>query len=43
MNFPQNLSILVYAIVDPDNTIDECNDGNNKDDAANKIECSTVN
>jgi hypothetical protein len=43
MNFPQNLSILVYAIVDPDNAIDECNDGNNKDAADNKIECSTVN
>jgi hypothetical protein len=43
MNFPQNLSILVYAIVDPDNAIDECNDGNNKDDADNKLECNTVN
>jgi hypothetical protein len=43
MNFPQNLSILVYAIVDPDNAIDECNDGNNKDAADNKLECNTVN
>lgn len=38
-NFPQGLAILVYAIVDPDNEIAECNDGNNKDAAENKISC----
>ncbi|MFO0587593.1 MAG: VCBS repeat-containing protein [Polyangiaceae bacterium] len=38
-NFPNDLSILVYGIVDPDDQIPECNDGNNKDAADNKILC----
>ena len=42
-NFPDNLSILVYGIVDPDDAIPECNDGNNKDSADNKIECGQIN
>ena len=42
-HFPDNLSILIYGIVDPDNTIEECNDGNNKDAADNKIECGVIN
>jgi hypothetical protein len=42
-NFPDNLSILIYGIVDPDDAIPECNDGNNKDAASNKIECGQVN
>lgn len=42
-NFPDNLSILIYGIVDPDDTIAECNDGNNKDAADNKIECGQIN
>lgn len=42
-NFPKNLLITIYAIVDPDNVIAECNDGNNKAAAPNKIECIGVN
>jgi hypothetical protein len=38
-NFPPNLSVLIYAVVDPDNTIAECNDGNNKDAADGKVSC----
>ena len=38
--FPTNLSVLVYAIVDPDNLIAECNDGNNKAAAAQKAVCA---
>ena len=30
-NFPPNRLITVYAVVDPDNQIFECNDGDNKD------------
>jgi len=30
MNFPPNRLITVYAVVDPDNQIFECNDGDNK-------------
>ena len=41
-NFTQNLEILVYGVVDPDNTIEECNDGNNKDAAENKVLCGGV-
>ena len=41
--FPDNLSILVYGIVDPDDAIPECNDGNNKDAADNKVECGQIN
>ncbi|MBK8253817.1 MAG: VCBS repeat-containing protein [Polyangiaceae bacterium] len=41
--FPNNLSILIYGIVDPDDAIPECNDGNNKDSADNKIECGQIN
>jgi hypothetical protein len=42
-DFPPALSILVYGVVDPDNVIDECNDGNNKDDADNKVQCGSIN
>ncbi|MEZ4307462.1 MAG: VCBS repeat-containing protein [Polyangiaceae bacterium] len=42
-NFPENLSILIYGIVDPEDAIPECNDANNKDAADNKIECDGVN
>lgn len=41
-SFPQNLSILVYGVVDPDNAIEECNDGNNIDNAPGKIMCTSV-
>jgi len=37
--FPPGLLVLLYAIVDPANTIAECNDGNNKDEAENKVTC----
>ena len=40
--FPQNLEILVWGVVDPDNEIEECNDGNNKDDADSKVVCGGV-
>jgi hypothetical protein len=42
-DFPSNLVILVYAVIDPDDAIVECNDGNNKDPADAKILCSKVN
>ncbi len=38
-NFPPGLLVQLYAIVDPANAIAECNDGNNKDVAENKITC----
>lgn len=38
--FPSGLAILIYAIVDPENAIAECNDGNNKDNADDKLFCS---
>jgi hypothetical protein len=38
-NFPQTGSVTLYGIVDPDNTIPECNDGNNKDAADNSLSC----
>lgn len=40
--FPWNLSILIYGVVDPDGAIDECNDGNNKDAASDKVACERV-
>ncbi|WP_129578007.1 MULTISPECIES: FG-GAP-like repeat-containing protein [Sorangium] len=40
--FPWNLSILIYGVVDPDGAIDECNDGNNKDAASDKVVCEHV-
>ena len=39
MGFPKNLTIQIYAVVDPENTVTECNDGNNKDAADNKVLC----
>jgi hypothetical protein len=41
-SFPQNLEILIYGVVDPDNAVEECNDANNKDDANNKVICGGV-
>lgn len=41
-SFPKGLSVLVWAVVDPDNTIGECNDGNNRDAAQDKLYCSAV-
>lgn len=42
-NFPKNASILIYGVVDPDNQIPECNDGNNRDDAGERVKCSAIN
>jgi hypothetical protein len=42
-NFPQGLQIEIWAVVDPDNAIAECNDGNNSDAANPKIQCGGVN
>lgn len=41
-SFPQGTSVLVYAVVDPLNTIAECNDGNNTDAVDQKISCGSV-
>ncbi|MRG90559.1 hypothetical protein GF068_01260 [Polyangium spumosum] len=38
-NFPPGLLVLIYAVVDPQNTVLECNDGNNKDEANGKVVC----
>ena len=42
-NFPQGLQIDIFAVVDPDNDIPECNDGNNTDQAPASIQCGGVN
>ncbi|MEZ4231608.1 MAG: CARDB domain-containing protein [Polyangiaceae bacterium] len=42
-NFPRNASILIYGVVDPDNAIQECNDGNNRDDADERVRCGSIN
>lgn len=36
---PSGRSITIYAVVDPDRAIDECNEANNRDDADNAVEC----
>ena len=41
--FPPNLPIVVYAVVDPDNLIAECNDGNNKASASKAVSCTSIN
>jgi hypothetical protein len=41
-SFPLGVSVLIYAVVDPDNTIPECNDGNNTDAADGKITCGQI-
>lgn len=42
-NFPQGLQITIHAIVDPDDLIAECNDGNNGDAADGPIQCGGIN
>ncbi|MCA9642932.1 MAG: hypothetical protein H6718_04630 [Polyangiaceae bacterium] len=42
-NFPKNANILIYGVVDPDNVIQECNDGNNRDDADERVRCGSIN
>ena len=41
--FPEGLQITIWAVVDPDGLIAECNDGNNADAADAKIECGGIN
>ncbi len=41
-SFPVTGSILIYAVVDPDNAIAECNDANNMDAADQKLSCAVV-
>ena len=38
---PGGRNILIYAVIDPDSAIDECNDANNKDAADDEVFCST--
>lgn len=41
--FPNSGSVTIFAVVDPDNAIAECNDGNNEDSADAPITCNIVN
>jgi hypothetical protein len=40
-SFPKNAPVVVWAVVDPDDVVDECNDANNSD-AANAVKCDSV-
>ncbi|MEM1032887.1 MAG: FG-GAP-like repeat-containing protein [Myxococcota bacterium] len=40
--FPQGFNVEIWAVVDPDNAIFECNDGNNDDAAPNKVTCGGI-
>ena len=40
-SFPSNRNIVLFGVVDPDDTIDECNEANNKDAADNSVACNT--
>jgi hypothetical protein len=40
--FPRGVDVLVWAVVDPDGTIAECNDGNNRDPADGRFRCDDV-
>lgn len=37
--FPTGPLSIVYAVIDPDDAIAECNDGNNRDHTANRVGC----
>ena len=39
--FPKDRTITVFGVADPDNTIAECNDGNNSDAADNSVRCNS--
>jgi hypothetical protein len=41
--FPNSGSVTIFAVVDPDDAIAECNDGNNEDSADAPIICNIVN
>jgi len=38
-NFPQSRSIRIFGVVNPDDTITECDNGNNTDDADSNALC----
>ena len=40
--FPDSRNVVVWGVVDPDNAIEECNDGNNSDAADNVVGCGVV-
>jgi hypothetical protein len=40
--FPMRRDITIWGVVDPDDTIPECNDGNNRDPADNSVRCDIV-
>ena len=40
--FPENRTVVVWGVVDPDNAIEECNDGNNSDAADNAVGCGVI-
>ncbi|MBW2523720.1 MAG: hypothetical protein JRI23_06070 [Deltaproteobacteria bacterium] len=42
-NFPQGVIIRIWGVVDPDNVIEECNDGNNRDSADDTVQCGGIN
>ena len=41
-DFPQNRSIRIFATVDPDDAVEECNDANNTASAPNAVICPTI-
>jgi hypothetical protein len=41
-DFPEGLDIEIWAVVDPQQAIEECNDGNNADAADATVECGAV-
>ncbi len=40
--FPMGPLSIVHAVVDPDDVVAECNDGNNDDQTANRVGCQVV-
>ena len=40
-SFPDR-NVIVHAVADPDNAIEECNDGNNSDATEELVECSII-
>jgi len=40
--FPNGVNVTIFAVVDPDNSIAECNDGNNQDEADAAISCGGI-
>ena len=42
-NFPNGATVTIFGVVDPENAIPECNDGNNQDAADSDITCGGIN